>query len=143
MEYYGKNKKVYKGIWISFLFLILVPFSVFFLFRYVFVRFYSYPEDITNSLSIGFAGTIGFLFSAFCLVNGFIQEMFLGLIQRIKDTISYFGFGGKGALSWYFSEFIRTGGPLMWLFFLIWAANIVVAVIGFSNFFSWYHAINN
>ena len=140
MEYDGKEKKVYKGIWIPFLCMIFVPAICFALFYGVFTRFTSHPQDIVIKMSLGFSGTIGFLFCMICLVCGFIGDLFTAFINRIKDTVEFFKPFSKEAFHWYFYQFKRDGGIIMWLFFLFLIAFAIIGVYGFVSFFSWYNA---
>ena len=142
MEFTGKEKKVYKGIWIPFLIIVIVPFAFYFFFHYILSKFeVPYPEHVMFYMSIGFAGVVGSAFGFSCLFSGFVHDIFLAMINRIKDTLEFFDFGSKEAFKWYFSEFINDGGIILWIFLLELAANVFIMLFGFINFYNWYFAI--
>lgn len=140
MEYEGKEKRIYHGIWIPFLLIIVFPTVCYFIFYAVFTHFTNHPHDIVIKMSLGFAGIIGTLFCLSCLLCGFLTDLLKAFGRRIKETISYFKPFSKQAFSWYFEQFKHDGGILIWLFFLILIAFIIIGIYGFVSFFSWYNA---
>lgn len=138
MEYYGKEKRLYHGIWAPLILIIVIPVALFFFFKAVFLRFASYDIYPLNNMSLGFAGLVTSLFGISCLLSGIFYDLFKAMINRIKETLEFFDFGSKEAFSWYFYEFVREGGIILWTFILFTIANIVMTIIGFFNYFNWY-----
>lgn len=135
MEYYGKNKKVYKGAPFAFIFMIVVPVVFYFLFYFVLIKANTTPS-LAIYVSLALAGLIGVLFDLICIITGLISDLFTGFIHRIKSTFSLFKPFEKGAASYYFNQFIEDGGPLLWAFLLILALTIAVTIYGGVNYLS-------
>ena len=138
MEYEGKEKKVYHGIWIPFIILILVPIGLFFLFYWAVCYFSKLPQDSLIKMCLGFAGLEGFLFGLICLISGFIHDLFIAMIDRIKDTIEYFPLFSKEAFKWYFYQFKKDGGIIIWIFLLLLTIFAAISIYGFASFMNWY-----
>lgn len=141
MEHYGKETNIYKGIWIAFIFLLLVPVFVYF-FLYGFLeRFHTdYPAEIIAYMSLGFASTIAVLFDLISWITGFLNGLVSSMCRRVYNLFSNIKiFKGK-AFKWYLESFVRNGGFILWGFILILIASIITGVIGFYQFFSWYNA---
>ena len=141
MEYYGKKKRLYNGIPIAFVVMIFVPVFFFFLFYGVFNRFFDYPNDIKIAMAIGFSMLVGTIFDIICIACGFLTDLFASMIERMRNFKEYYGKISKESLSWYFSEFVHDGGPIMWIFLLIMIATIFASAFGFGYFLSWYRSI--
>ena len=137
MQYQWKEKKVYHGVAIPFIIFIVFPIGMYFLFRFFISHYNSLPDFALNNMALGFAGLTSTIFGLGCLLSGIIYYQFVAMITRIKETIYYYGFGSKEGFKWYFGEFWRDGGIIMWLFFLVLAADVVITTIGFTNYFSW------
>ena len=135
MEHEGKKKNPYKGIYIGFIFVILVPIVFYFLFYAVLNRVGNTPI-MAVYMSLTFAGLIGVLFDAICIISGLITDLFVNFFRRIKNTLTYFRPFEKGSYSFYFRQFIEGGGPLLWIFLLLFAATAVMAIFGAVNFLS-------
>ena len=141
MEHYAKEKKIYKGIWIPFIVMVLVP-AIFFV-----VLYFAIMNNVTTNqnyvlyICFSFSGLVGFLFGIICILSGLISDYFAAMINRIKETVEFYGFFTKRGFSYYFYEFIRCGGPLMWAFLLVIAGFAVMSAIGFVNFFQVYKSI--
>ena len=141
MEFIGKEKRIYHGIWIAFVAFVVFPLAFFFLLRFAINHYNNYSEDLLNSLALGFAALVGFLFGMICLVCGLIQDMFSAFLKRIRERFEYFDFISKEGNSWYFHEFIHDGGIIMWLFLLILVIYALLSLAGFSYFFTWYYSL--
>ena len=141
MEYYGKKKRVYRGIGIAFAALIGLPLALFVLFYWAIALHNSYPQEVIIYISMAFAGMAGFIFGITCLIAGFVHDIFIAMIDRIKDVCEFFDFGSKEAFAWYFNEFIHDGGIILWLFLLIMGGLLASSILGFSNFFNWYFSL--
>ncbi len=138
MEYEGKEKRVYHGIWIPFILIVLVPTGCFFLFYWAIGHFSKLPQDALIKMCLGFAGLEGFLFGMICLISGFIHDLFLAMINRIKDTFEYFTPFSKDAFKWYFYQFKQDGGIIIWVFLLLIIAFLIISIYGFTSFMDWY-----
>ncbi len=134
MEYYGKNKKIYNGVWFPFITILVFPVIVFFLFKYVFT--WTGRESEADKLAFAFASLCAVFFDLSCMAHGFIHDCFIGFVRRIKETLEYFKPFSKGSWSYYFHMFIEDGGPIMWIFILIFAVTI-----GFT-IYSWIVVFN-
>ena len=138
MEYEAKKKSVYKGIGIVFFFLLLVPIAMFFFFVLIFNKYTDHTKDIIVYMSLGFSGAIGTLI---CLITGLISDLLSKMFKRIKHLFANIGiFKGK-AIKWYFEDYWRNGGIIIFLFFLWLAICAFCTIFGFVNFFSWYNSI--
>ena len=140
MEHYGKEKKIYKGIWISFVAMLVVPVALFLLFYFAIMGKITANNNYAFYISLAFSGLLGFMFGLVCILSGLIHDYFVAMINRIRDTIEFYGFFSKRGLSYYFTEFVHGGGPIMWGFLLLMSLFAVISVIGFANFFYIYNA---
>ena len=138
MEYYGKEKRWYHGVWIGFVAAIAFPailFAVFYVVSSIYEtinRFYAFY------IALAFSGLAGFIFAITCIMTGFTHDLFVSMIDRIRDTREFYGFFTKDGLKYYLHEFVYCGGPILWLFLLITASFAVCSIIGFANFFQFY-----
>ena len=135
MEYYGKEKNYYHGMWIGFLIMILFPATMFGAFFLIFNAIDKYSVNQAIYMSFGFAGLVGFVFAIICIFAGFLRDLLSALFNRIRDTIEYFGFFSKDGIKFYFREFIIGGGPILWTFFILMFAYLGVSIYGFISFF--------
>ena len=133
MEHYGKNKNPYKGIAIPIIIAIGLPIGMYFFF-YPFLNVKNNTPTMAMYMSLSFAGLVGVLFDLICFFHGLLSDLIQGLFLRIKETISFFGFFKKGAMSYYFSCFMHDGGPILWIFVLIFGATIAMMTFGLVNF---------
>ena len=141
MEYYGKEKNVYQGIWIAFVVMFIAPVVSFFIVYNSMMRFNNCPEEVIIKISIGTAGIVGVAFCFICLFHDFAHDLFGAFINRIKDSIYYFPPFSKDGIKWYFYQFIHDGGPIMWVFLLIMAFYAFLAVFGVKSFVDWWQSV--
>ena len=139
MEHQGKEKNVYKGIWIAFIVLLMVP-AVFFLLFFSVIKSNYEGQKLENLIyaSLTFSCAVGFLFCLVLIFTGFIKDLFVALIDRIKETFEYFTPFSKDATKWYFYKFWKDGGIIMWLFLLTMVAYLVITIISASKTLDWY-----
>ena len=136
MEFYGKEKRIYNGIWIAFIALAAFPAIIFWLLHWaISYRTSSTPEQALF-MSLGFAGLIGLLFSMICVFSGLLSDLFEDMIKRIRETIEFYGFFSKDGFSYYWHSFIHDGGPVMWGFIIFTLAYAGVSAFGFIKYFS-------
>lgn len=140
MEYYGKNKKPYRGIWIAFIAMLAVPVAFFALFYFAIMTKVTVNNQYAFYISLSFSALVGFVFGVICILTGLISDLFAAMVARIKETLTYFGLFSKDGLKYYFNEFIHDGGPIMWGFLLLMGIFAVVSIIGFANFFQVFNA---
>ena len=138
MEHSGKEKRVYHGSGFIFLMAFIFPASIFALLLYVFTKFTNYTFDVNLYMSLMFGGICGFIFCLSCVIAGLIHDPFEAFIERIKEVFAYFKPFSKEANSWYFYQFKKTGGIIMWLFFLVILLYAAIATYGLVNFMQWY-----
>ena len=90
------------------------------------------------NICLGIAGICGFCFCMICMLNGFVHDIFLAWIRRIKETIAYFPPFSKDAFKWYFYNFIYDGGPILWIFLLIIVVYTIIGAYNITAFCTWY-----
>ena len=140
MEYEGKKKSLYRGIWIPFVLMVAVPTILYFVFYFAIGTFSTLPHHIVVDVALGFAALVGTLFMISCWIAGFLSGFFSAWFKRIYMLFTNIKiFKGK-AIRWYFEDFVRTGGIILWLFFLFLILNILLSLFGFISFFVWYRA---
>ena len=135
MEYYGKEKRPYRGIWIAFINMIIFPIMIYGLFYWAMTSKTTLPHDEIVYMCLGFAGLVGLIYSIICILVGMIGDLFEAMITRIRETIQFYGFFTKRGCKYYWYNFIHDGGSIMWGFFLFMFANIGVSAFGFVNYF--------
>ena len=139
MEYMAKEKRIYNGIWIAFVVILLMPVACFFICYTQIGRYFNYPQDMLIKLCLGIAGLEGVFFCFLCTFHGFVHDIVLAWFRRVKETIQYFPPFSKDAFSWYFYNFLHDGGPIFWIFVAILIAYALTSAYGFSTFFTWYY----
>lgn len=141
MEHYGKKVNVNKGLGFTLFFITLFPILIFLLFYYIFNRYTDYANDITLYMTLGFTGMAGSLFYVVCMYTGYIHDLVVAMFRRLKELFGNIKIFKGLAFKWYFEEFIRKGGIILWFFLLVFFINVFLAIFGFVNFFSWYNSI--
>ena len=132
MEELGKHKQPYRGIVIPFLIMIALPIGSYFFLSWIISRNHEITKQITD-MCIGFAGIIGVCFDLLVVGFGFIGDLLRALVHRIKETLEYYRPFEKGSWSYYFSLFIRDGGPILWIFIILILITAGVASYGLVN----------
>ena len=140
MEYYGKNKKPYRGIWIAFVTMFLVPVAFFALFYFAIMSKITVNNQYAFYISLSFSGLVGFIYGVICILSGLISDLFSAMVTRVRETLTYFGLFSKDGFKYYIHEFINDGGPIMWGFLLLMGSFAVISIIGFANFFQIFNA---
>ena len=139
MEHYGKKKQVYHGIVIPFVVIILMPIVCFFIVYSQIIKYSNLPHEVIMNICLGIAGICGFCFCMICMLSGFVHDIFLAWIRRIKETIAYFPPFSKDAFKWYFYNFIYDGGPILWIFLFIMVVYIIIGAYNITAFCNWYY----
>lgn len=135
MEHYGKEKKLYKGIWIAFIALLAFPAAIFgLLYWAIEVNTLYSPLEITYTC-LAFAGLVGLLFCITLILTGLIDDLFEGMKKRIRETYEFYGLFSKDSWSYYWYSFVHDGGPIMWGFFTVMLAYAGISIFGFINYF--------
>ena len=135
MEYYGKNKNYYRGIWIGFLIMLLFPASLFALFFVIFNSLERYSLAQIIYMCFAFSGLAGFGFAILCILSDFLRDLLSAMVDRIRDTAEFYGFFSKDGIKYYFHEFIIGAGPILWTFILLMFTYIGLSIYGFISFF--------
>ena len=138
MEHYGKSKRIYHGIIIPFIVMIVLQVGLYFLFYYAIKQFSKQPDFVIANISLGFAGLIGVLFEIICVIHGFIYDPFVAFLKRVGNLFANFKIFKKKALAWYWDDFKENGGIIIWVFLLIFLATLFVCIFGFTRFAIWY-----
>ena len=135
MEELGKKKKPYRGMLIPFILMVAVPIPLYFLFYYVLNTVNNTPQ-MAHYMALAFAGLAGVCFDLMCVICGLFSDLFEFLIIRIKLVFYLYKPFEKGSAKFYFSEFIRGAGPLLWLYLILIGVTIGVTAYGMYNFLS-------
>ena len=136
MEFQGKEKRPYHGIWIAFIAMIAFPAVIFGVLYWAVSNKTSYSHDEIFYMLLGFVGAIGVFFCVILILTGMIGDLFEAMIKRIRETHDYYGLLSKEGFSYYWYNFFHDGGPIMWLFFLVMIGYAVTSVLGFIKYFS-------
>lgn len=134
MEYQGKNKSPYYGIWQSSLLLIAVPIIMFFFFKSVLKNNIADSQQL-NYASLFFSGAVASLFQLSCVVAGLFKGTFKVVIERMKELFGNLTISFKFAMKHYW-ENIKAEGIVFWIFFVIMVTTILVMIYGGINYFS-------
>ena len=138
MEHYGKKQKLYHGIAIPFICMLVVPTIIYFLLYFPIKAFSKLPDIVIVYMCLGFTGIVGILFDMICIVNGFIHDQFVAFCMRVSNFFANVKIFKKKAYEWYWDDFKENAGIMIWLFLLIFLATVFVCVFGFVKFAMWY-----
>ena len=139
MEENGKHVNLYRGIWLAFLGMFLLPGTCFGVFFAVINGFFHHPLYITFDISLAFAGLVGVLFVIICFLAGLADGLFGGIGDRISETREMFGgIFNKYGFKWYVQRFVDDCGIIFWAGILILLTYAFLSAYGFINFFAWY-----
>lgn len=135
MEYYGKERKVYRGIWAAAIAMFAFPAAIYGLLYWAISVKTSYtPQEITY-MCLGFAGLVGFLYCFTLILTGTISDLFENLVKRIRETFEFYGPFSKDGMSYYWYSFFHDGGPVLWGFFIFMFGYAGVSAFGFISYF--------
>ena len=128
MEYDGKNKSPYYGVWQSALLLTFAPFIMFIFFKWI-IHSYSRmtPDQILYS-SLAFGSGVAFIFQFSCVIAGLFKGTLKVVISRLKEFFGNLSISAKFAFKYYF-ENIKQEGIVFWIYF-----DIIVATLGLTIF---------
>lgn len=133
MEYQGKEKSTYYGVWQSCLLLIIVPIAMYFFFNWVFKSF-GMPAEERKYCALAFGFLIGSLFSLSCALAGLFKGTFTVIKNRISEFFGNLSISFKFACRYYW-ENIKEYGVVFWIFFIIIGATIGTCVYSFIKYF--------
>lgn len=140
MEYEGKEKSPYHGVWIVCAVMIIVPF-VFFGVLYWAMSANSSETPyacLYTSLSIGFA--LGSLTHLSFVIVGLFRGTFAVVINRWVEFFANAKISVKGAFRWYWQS-VKHDGIVFWLYFVIIVATLVVTINSGINILTYYGLI--
>ena len=135
MEYDGKNKSPYYGVWQSVLLLTFAPFIMFIFFKWV-LHTYSKmtPDQILYSL-LAFGSGVAFIFQFSCVIAGLFKGTLKVVIARLKEFFGNLSISVKFAYKYYF-ENIKEEGVVFWIFFVIITTTLGVTLFGIFSYIS-------
>ncbi len=141
MEHIGKERKLYNGIAIPFILILVIPVGFYYFFNVIFTKFTDHTAEVIIYMSLGFAGLVGTLFNTIFIIDGFIHDLFISFIMRLARLFSEIKVFKKKAFAWYFEDFKENGGIIIWIFLLIYVATLCMCIYGFSKFGMWYASL--
>ena len=128
MEYEGKNKSPYYGIWQSAVLLTLAPFIMFVFFKVIFHLYTKMTPDQILYSSLAFGAGIASIFQLSCVVAGLFKGTLKVVLLRLKEFFGNLSISVKFAFKYYF-ENIKQEGIVFWIFF-----DIITATLGLTIF---------
>lgn len=134
MEYTGKNKSPYYGLWQTCLLLISVPTILFLIIFYLFEKFQDYPKILNCYASMGLGFGIGALFQFTCIIAGLFKGNFIVVVKRISNFFENLSVSFKFAVKYYFED-LKMYGCAFWFYFLIIVVCVILSIIGFYMYF--------
>lgn len=135
MEYEGKNKSPYRGLFLSSLMLLAVPtFCIIVLYIALQKTQKGTPEILCLYMAFAFGGMIGTLFNISCAIAGLYKGTLSTVLIRISKLFSNLKISFKYAMKQYFDDLI-TNGFSFWIYLLVLLINITLMVVGFTLYF--------
>ena len=135
MEYEGKNKSPYYGVWQSALFLTIAPILMYFFFKIIFIKYSRMSANQIHYSSLAFGCGVAFLFQFSCVIAGLFKGTLKVVLRRLKEFFSNLTISIKFAYKYYF-ENIRQEGVVFWIFFVIIGATLFATVFGIFKYIS-------
>ena len=135
MEYQGKEKSPYYGVWQSSLLLIMAP-TLLTLILWVVINAFKpigKDENIYTAFMFGFG--VGFIFQFTCAIAGLFKGTFKIVWDRTKEFFSNLSISVKFAFKYYF-ENLKEYGIVFWIYFDILALTLAVTVYFVIKFIS-------
>lgn len=135
MEYTGKNKSPYYGVWQTCLLLIIVPIALFAGIYFIFEKYQNYSKIINCYGAMGIGFGVGSLFHISCIIAGLFKGLFSIVINRIAEFFSNLSISFKFAFKLYIED-LKTNGMVFWIYFVIVLLFIAFSIYGFIMYFS-------
>ncbi len=137
MEYQGKEKGPYYGVWQTSLLLISIP-IIFYFILYYFIAKFQGSSELAKYTAMGFGFGIGSLFNISCAIAGLFKGTFKVVKKRIRDLFSNFRVSIKFAFKYYWED-IKSEGIVFWIYFFMILTFIILAIAAFNSFFNLYN----
>ncbi len=137
MEYEGKTKSPYKGVFGSALLLAIVPVILYFLVFLVVSKFKNQAKEITVNFSLMIGVGSGLLFQLTCILSGLIKGTFKVVVNRVKNFFSNLSINFKFAIKYYWED-IKSEGVVFWIYFLIVGSTFGLALVGIIKSYIFY-----
>ena len=135
MEYEGKNKSPYYGVWQSALLMIVAPVAMYFFFKIPFVTYSKMSKEEIHCCSLAFGCGVAFLFQFSCVQAGLFKGTLKVVINRLKEFFGNLSISVKFAYKYYF-ENIKEEGVVFWIFFVIITTTLGVTLFGIFSYIS-------
>ena len=135
MEYEGKNKSPYYGVWQSALLMIAAPVAMYFFFKIPFVTYSKMSKEEIHYCSLAFGCGVAFLFQFSCVIAGLFKGTLKVVINRLKEFFGNLSISVKFAYKYYF-ENIKEEGVVFWIFFVIITTTLGVTLFGIFSYIS-------
>ena len=135
MEYQGKNKSPYYGVWQSSLLLIAVPIVLFFFFKGIFdLEGKLTSEQIIHS-SLFFGCGVASIFQLSCVLAGLFKGTFVVVVERLKELFGNLPISFRFAMKHYW-ENVKSEGIVFWIYFDILTITLILCCYGGYHYFS-------
>ena len=134
MEYVGKNKSPYYGVFLSSLLLIIVPILSFLLFFSIMNRYPDLNDQEVIYTSLFFGCGVAWIFQCSCVLAGLLKGTFKVVIDRLKEFFGNLSISIKFAFKYYW-ENIKSEGVVFWIYFIIINSTLALAIYGGVNYF--------
>ena len=139
MEVNGKRVNPYRGIWIAFIMMFVIPAIAFFLTYYATTHFFDHPFEVNINICLSVSGFVGVLFVLISLLSGDVRDIFLAFIDRVQETrVLFDGIFTKEGWKWYWRRFLDDGGIIFWVMILFLLFYAAIGIIGTIGFYNWY-----
>ena len=135
MEYQGKEKSPYYGVWQSAVILTIVPIAVTLFFYWVIGKYSNMNDQQVLYSSIAFGCGVAFLFQLMCIIAGLFKGTLKVVINRLKEFVSNLSISAKFAFTYYF-ENIKSEGIVFWIFFVIIGTTLFMTLFGVFSYIS-------
>lgn len=118
MEYDGKQKGPYYGVWQVCVILLLVPLIVYLIINDAFNSWTNLDKKTILITSIFISGICGILFYLIAIISGLFKGTFIVVVRRIYNLFSNAKLSIKEALKIYWDD-IKMEGIVFWIYLII------------------------
>ena len=137
MEYQGKNKSPYKGVFGTCLIMTVIPIALYFIVYLIVTKFTNQPKQLNVNFSLMIGVGCGFIFQLSCVLAGLLKGTFSVVINRVKEFFSNLTINFKFAIKYYWDD-IKSEGVVFWIYFLLMGTTLTFFLIGLINSYIFY-----
>lgn len=135
MEYEGKNKSPYYGVWQTALLLTAAPFLMTLFFKAIFDKYSKMTDPQILFSAMAFGCGVAFMFQLTCIIAGLFKGTLTVVIKRLKEFFGNLSISAKFAFKYYF-ENIKEEGIVFWIFFVIIGSTLGATIFGIFKYIS-------